>query len=929
MSMRIYHQKSAANGKKYYADLKEYYAGEHLQRGVWIGDGARQLGLEGTVEKEDFDHLIDNIDPRDGTSRLTLGNHANRRVLTDVTLSAPKSVSVMWGLYQDERLLQAMMNANLATMTAIEQDAQTRVNLQRGVMTLEKTRNIASAAWLDTLGRPVDDGETPPHSDFNLHVHNTVLNCTHTGDDRWTAVDLSAVVRDSGYYNQMFMSHLADEVQSLTGYTVERTANNFEITGVSREIIEKYSRRTQQIEAKANEIIAKTGSISADHKDELGAKTRDDKADVPMDQLQSIWQSRLTPAEAADLDAVAKHQVTSTQPNMTAAEGVDYAIKNQFADHSVVRKRQVVRDALKYSVGGATVQQVLDEVDSRPWVQEGDEDQELITTEELLAEEEALVALAKRGRGQMQPLAPDHVISRDWLSDEQKNAVTGLLTSIDRISILRGVAGGGKTTLLEEIDEATSESGRTTTILAPAAQAAGDLRDKEGFSGAATLASFLLSEKAQAAAQNGVIILDESGLVGMNHMSQLASIAEKLNAKLFLVGDRHQHKSVAYGEPLRLLESEAGIKPHEITTIRRQTNDAYRHAVTHLSQGRIAEGFDELVAMDQVHAIDDNQERNQAIAQQYADNLEQNKDTLVVVPAHAEREQVTETIRNELKSRGHIDDDERELATLQSRRLKEAQRADPINYTPGEDIIEFHRRCKGGWKPGDRVAVAAVENNHVYAQGKDGLVELPINAAGSFAVYRVRQASFAAGDVIRISKNRKPVEGQNTKQLYNGSLMTIDSFGKDGTMYLRGGQKIDPRFAHFEHGRTVTSFAAQGKTYPRVIIAQSSLSFPASSNEQAYVSASRGREQLDWFTDSIPELRQAITRDRETKLAIDLKPKDTPEPELKPKAAPAGHGTPSRSVVTAAVQRAHGFARKQLQRLQHWIDSQRQLQYGR
>lgn len=919
--MRVFHQKSAASGKKYYADLSEYYAGENLQRGVWIGDGARQLGLEGTVEKKDFDNLIDNIDPRDGHSRLTAGNHHDRRVLTDITLSAPKSVGVMWGIYRDERLLQALMNANLATMEALEQDAQTRVNHRDGSQTHEKTRNIAAAAWLDTIGRPVADGVNPPHSDMQPHIHNTVLNCTNTGDDRWTAVDLSAVVRDSGYYNAIFMSHLADEVQRLTGYTIERTENNFEITGVSRELIEKFSRRTQQIEDKASEIIASGGTLTAKQKGELGAKTRSDKADLPMNELEKIWQSRLTPAEAAELDGVAKHNVTSTRPNIGATQGVDYAVRNQFERSSTVRKRQVIRDALKYSVGGATVDEVLAEVNSREWFAEGADDQELITTPELMAQEEAMVALAIRGRGTMLPVAPNHVISRDWLSDEQKRVVTGLLESTDRISILRGVAGAGKTTVLAEIDEAISCSGKASTFLAPTAEAAGILRDKEGFAGANTLASFLLNGQAQAAAQNGVIIVDESGLVGMSDMSQLTTLAENLDARLMLVGDRHQHKPVAYGEPLRLLETQAGITPHEITTIRRQANDAYRNAVTHLSQGRIAEGFDELVEMNQVHEIDDTAQRNQAIARQYAENLEAGKETLVVVPAHAERQQVTEAIRDELKSRGHIHHDEHELATLRSRRLTEAQRSDSLNYTPGEDIIEFHRRGKGGWKPGDRVAVAAVENNRVYARGTDGLVEIPLNSAGSFDVYRVRNERFAAGDVIRISKNRKPVVGENTKQLYNGSLMTIESFGDDGKLSLRGGQVLAPRFAHFEHGRTVTSFSSQGKTFARVIIAQSALSFPASGHAQAYVSASRGREQLDWFTDSIADLRHAITRDRHTKLATELKPQNAP--------ATVTQATATPSVVAVAVQRAHQFARNQLRRLQHWIDSQRELQYGR
>ena len=104
-------------------------------------------------------------------------------------------------------------------------------------MSLAKTRNLVGTAWAHTTSRPVDG-----YLDPNLHVHCFTINATHTGE-RWTAVDLSAIVADSGYFDAIFKSQLASKLQTI-GYPIERTRHGFEIAGVDRNTIEKFSRRS-------------------------------------------------------------------------------------------------------------------------------------------------------------------------------------------------------------------------------------------------------------------------------------------------------------------------------------------------------------------------------------------------------------------------------------------------------------------------------------------------------------------------------------------------------------------------------------------------------------------------------------------------------------------------------------------------------------
>ena len=180
-------------------------------------------------------------------------------------------------------------------------------------------------------------------------------------------------------------------------------------------------------------------------------------------------------------------------------------------------------------------------------------------------------------------------------------------------------------------------------------------------------------------------------------MLALVDIAQQQNARVILGGDRFQHGSIERGTPLKLLETQAGIKPKELTEIRRQ-NGNYKKAVEQLSRGDVKLGLAGLEELGFVHEIADS-DRNQVLAKAYADAVERHgsKEVLVIAPTHAERREITEAIRRELKQRRRstsrlgntplsryttnarkrrapLDDKEVELTVLASRQLSKAQR---------------------------------------------------------------------------------------------------------------------------------------------------------------------------------------------------------------------------------------------------------------
>src|SRR5271168_2335650 len=127
--IRISQQESASGAKRYYATADYYSEGQELV-GSWGGKGAERLGLSGTVDKDSFERLCDNLHPQTGEP-LTVRTRAERTVGYDFTFSVPKSVSLLYAMSGDQDILGAFRAAVDETMRDIEVEMKTRVRMNR------------------------------------------------------------------------------------------------------------------------------------------------------------------------------------------------------------------------------------------------------------------------------------------------------------------------------------------------------------------------------------------------------------------------------------------------------------------------------------------------------------------------------------------------------------------------------------------------------------------------------------------------------------------------------------------------------------------------------------------------------------------------------------------------------------------------------
>lgn len=842
--LRIIQNSRASVAKSYFATSDYYSEGQEL-KGIWRGKGAELLGLSGEIRQQDWDRLCDNLDPRTGES-LTVRQKANRRIGYDMNFHCPKSVSVLYGMTQDERIVGAFRDAVNATMNDMEAEMQTRVR-KGGTNTDRPTCNMVWGEYVHTTARPVE-GVPDPH----LHIHAFAFNTTFDPvEKRWKAGEFSDIKRDASYFEALFHSRLSRNLTEL-GLPIERTTKGWEISGVPASVVQKFSRRTAQIEAKAKEL----GITDPEQKGELGAKTRNRKQkQLGMGELRELWQARLTPQESEAVQALADRIGSEPLPqgSSVAKEAVTRAIGHVFERKSVIPERTLVAEALKGTYGQASLADVEAELATRDLLRAERGGQRCVTTKEVLAEERRLLAFAREGRGRYRSLAPgEHVFQREWLNKGQRNAVRHVLESRDRVMLIRGAAGVGKTSMMQEAAEAIEASGKRVFAFAQSSGASAVLREQAGFKEATTVATLFVNEKLQEQMRGQVCWIDEASQLSAPDIVKLFGIAERVDARVVLSGDRRQHGSVQRGSVLRMLEEEAGLVPAEITEIQRQESARYKEAVWALSEGKVEEGLRELDALGWIRELPDGEERYQVLASDYVGTVAGGKTALVVSPTHKEADAITLSIRSELKARGLLGKEEHELQVLTNKNLTEAERTDARNFADG-DVMVFHQNAKGFTK-GDRVPV-----------GDD---KPPLAEAARFQLYRSNHLSLAEGDRIRITKNGKTLGGGHA--LHNGDLYTVSRFDDHGNLVLSNGWTVAKDYEHMTYGYVVTSHASQGQTVKKVIIGQSYASMPAASREQFYVSVSRGQESAVIYTDSKDELLEGVKKSEDRLTATEL-----------------------------------------------------------
>jgi conjugative relaxase-like TrwC/TraI family protein len=872
---------SAAQARTYHAEefssaRDNYYTTGHQIVGHWHGQLADQWGLRGEVREEHLHRLTDGTHPFTGEPLVRhqrACQYTNARGSTvktmehgagwDATFSAPKSVSLTALVGRDERVRAAHRASVAVALDQTERYVQARLGGNRPA---ETTGNWVAATFEHDSARPVAGYAAP-----QLHTHAVFFNLTHTASGEIRPLQPRELYRTQQYVTAVYRSELATRLHDL-GYDIERGASGQpEIRGYTPGYLDASSPRRQQIQAhleKAHQRGAGAAQIAAH-------QTREAKLDRSREEMQARHRDMAAafgdqPARVVQEAHERAHVCENQSTRMMAQAAVTFAKERNLEREAVVDERELLRDALKRSMGEVTVRAIRAEFEQRVAAEEFISVAQkpgaagrAFTTREMLDIELDTIQMMRAGQ-QTQPalsgasataLAYDH----PYLNDHQRTVVAQILASHDQIAALEGVAGAGKTTALAAVRDEAERGGYTVEGFAPTSRAA----QKLGEAGIAssTLQRYLTRSEEPQDGQRRLYILDESSLTGTKQMN---GFLRRLNTedRVLLVGDVRQHQAVEAGRPYQQLQ-EAGMETARLEGIVRQQDPALKAVVEQLSRGEVAPAIQQLDTQGRVHEIADRQERLMAIAREY---LNQPDDTLVVSPDNQSRVEINQVIHCAMQREGHVNRTEHRARVLVARQeITGADRQWAERYDCG-DIVRYS-------KGSQRLSVQAGEYARVeHVNAKENLVTVrrddghritydPRRLQG-VTLYRESDRAFGNGDRVQFTAPDRE------RYVANRELGTIEQIDSTGRLRLRLDSGRTVAFAlrdrpHLDYGYAVTSHSSQGQTADRVLVhVDTARAADQLLNRRlAYVALSRGRHDAQIYTNDKTHLAETLSRD--------------------------------------------------------------------
>ncbi|MGS3662797.1 conjugative transfer relaxase/helicase TraI [Salmonella enterica subsp. enterica serovar Minnesota] len=365
---------TAGGGASYYMAKDNYYFLGGMEAS-WMGKAAELLGLEGPVDAKTFDDALAGFFPQGvDLSRMSGGQNVHRPGY-DLTLSAPKSISVLGVVLGDSRILEAHQRAVGVAMGEIERLASTRVMVD-GVSQTEMTGKLLAAAFHHDTSRELDP---------QLHTHLIVMNLTeYLGE--WKTLS-SDKVGNSGFIEnvyalqvalgKIYRNELRQAVEEMGFRTVVTGKNDlWEIEGVPVEI---FSQRTQQI----REAVGDGASLKS--RDVAALDTRKAKQKDPdRVELLTDWMNRLE-QEGFDIGAFRQEAETrlktmdsdrAVRPE-TTPDDVRQAVSLAISQLSEKRTRFTYSDVLNRTLNSLDAREQI-AVMARSAIESAIESQQLI-----------------------------------------------------------------------------------------------------------------------------------------------------------------------------------------------------------------------------------------------------------------------------------------------------------------------------------------------------------------------------------------------------------------------------------------------------------------------------------------------------------------------------------------------------------------------
>lgn len=570
----------------YYTEIAsvKYYSDEYEPQGIWFGNLASQLRINGKgVEHEALLHLAQGYSAC-GKRKLVKNAGKDHWIGSDLTFSAPKSVSVLFALSekkQRERIQNCHLKAVQKTLKYIEKNiVETRIGFNEfGNRQRLLTNKVLFAIFEHGSSRKMDP---------QLHSHCLLLNLTHYNGKGFRAIESLKLHQYQKALGVMYRNELAFQLKEQLNVKAIHDEEFFKIYGVPDTLCKKFSKRSDQI---TDAIAEKALIANSATKGRASLFTREEKKHLPRNVLYDRWKEEAERWVPQYSEKPFKH-------NYSIHDYKEEILEELVEFQSVFHHRDLLEVVNKYaqwlSIGIDGALKYVDELigDCQVIKLLHPVQGECFTTQNQLNLEKAFYSEII----EYSKISSHRLKSKDWnaetLNDEQKKALSGIVES-GGVAAINGLPGTGKSFLFREVNSLYVDNGYNVIGCSIAAKAAESLQQSSGIK-SQTLDSLLLAIETgkQRLNKNTVIVLDEAGMAGVNKCKRLYDHVAMAKAKLIFSGDYFQLSPINAGNPFFRLKDKVPF--FELNNIQRQREEIDRQNILEIKKGNVSKVFEYL-----------------------------------------------------------------------------------------------------------------------------------------------------------------------------------------------------------------------------------------------------------------------------------------------------------------------------------------------
>lgn len=839
-----------------------YKADDYYTTGMppthWVGKLAESLGLSGSPSSEDFAKLLAGEMPTGETLHRGGGS---RRAATDLTFSAPKSVSIAGLVAGDDRVITAHEAAVRKVLDEVEKLVGARVTENK------ETRVITTGQAIFATVRH----DTSRAGDPQLHTHSLLFNVTRLDDGRYRAIENKEIFKQRRQLDQLYKAELAKALVEL-GYPIRLTREGFELAHISREQISAFSSRAKAIEEALKERGVSREEASAQLRQVVTRATRERKQHFDRETLLRNWKD-LAQDVGIDLEHRGGNVLRPREEELPAYSALTWAVAHLGEREQAWSRSELVDAALNRCLGFAGIAELHEALDE--FVRRGsliEKQDGTLTTPLALEKEIRVLELESAGRGAVPPLfASDELPAMEGYTEGQRAAITLATTTSNRVIGVQGYAGTGKTTMLKGVVELAKQKGFDVTGVASVRSAITAMTGS-GIQ-CASLVKWLHGP-GNSLNERSIVVLDEASLTSLSQFSALLEKVEAAGARLIAIGDVAQYESVESGKVFHQLQ-QAGMHTAVMDEIQRQkANPVLLQAAELAAQGCVRESLEKL----DVRSFASKTDRHQAIAHEYARGQWQS--TLVLTGTNSDRKSLNAAIRNRLSL-----DKERQLtiSIFDKADLTDAEKKHADSFQIGA-AVRFERRYPGlRIEKGDIAKVSGFKGNRVILEKSDGgtvLVDPVRLSSKGISIGDLVERQIANNDLIRFTASGV---GENQVEFCNGdrAIVSLNPEREEGPLQRlsvvleRTGQVVELDISKvglaLDYGYAQTGHSAQGLGRERLLLDRDPAT-RTTHQRSFYTDLTRATHEAVVFTSDAEKLANAIAREasKSTALEADL-----------------------------------------------------------